>query len=61
MGMSLRQGDPLSPFLFLLVVEELNVMINYFAEARIFAGYDVGFKSTFRVSHIRFVDVTLIM
>jgi len=38
----LRQGDPLSPFLFLIAAEGLNVMMNALVEAGIFSGYKVG-------------------
>jgi len=40
----LRQGDPLSPFLFLIAVEGLNVMMNVLVEAGHFSGYKVGAK-----------------
>lgn len=36
-------------------------MINSSVETEIFVGSDVGFKSTFRISHIRFAANTLIM
>jgi hypothetical protein len=38
----LRQGDPLSPFLFLLVAEGLNVMMRAMVEGNKFSGYKVG-------------------
>jgi hypothetical protein len=38
----LRQDDLLSPFLFLIVAEELNFMINVMMEAGIFTGYKVS-------------------
>jgi len=38
----LRQGDPLSPFLFLLAAEGLNVVMKALVEANIFTGYSVG-------------------
>jgi len=38
----LRQGDLLSPFLFLLASEGLNVMMSEMVTANIFEGYSVG-------------------
>jgi hypothetical protein len=38
----LRQGDPLSPFLFLLAAEGLNVMMRAMVAGNQFAGYSVG-------------------
>jgi len=37
---SLRQGDPLSPFLFLLAAEGLNVMMSEMVSANICGGID---------------------
>jgi len=34
--------DPLSPFLFLLAAEGLNVMINSLVDNGLFSGYIVG-------------------
>jgi len=39
-------------FLFLISAEGLYVMINSFEEAGIFVGYDVGYESSLRISHI---------
>jgi len=38
----LRQGEPLSPFLFLLVAEDVNVMMKTMVENGLFTGYKVG-------------------
>jgi len=37
-----RQGDPLSPILFLLAVEGLNVTMNVMVGNGLFSGYNVG-------------------
>jgi hypothetical protein len=38
----LHQGDPLSPFLFLLAAEGLNVLMKAMVENNIFTGYRIG-------------------
>ncbi|MCI48432.1 RNA-directed DNA polymerase (Reverse transcriptase), partial [Trifolium medium] len=38
----LRQGDPLSPFLFLLAAEGLNVLMKATVERNLFTGYSIG-------------------
>lgn len=58
--MGLRQGDPLSPFLFLLVVEGFHVMMKSMVENNIFTGYRVGIHDHVVVSHLLFVDDTLL-
>jgi len=57
----LRQGDPLSPFLFLLAAEGLNVMMYAVVEADLFKGYGVGLTNFVVVSHLQFADDTLLL
>ena len=57
----LRQGDPLSPFLFLLATEGLNVMMKALIEAQSFTGYRVGGADSVVVSHLQFADDTLLI
>ena len=56
----LRQGDPLSPFLFILAIEALNVALVHARNNNIFQGIKVG-KDNINVSHIQFADDALIM
>jgi hypothetical protein len=49
----LRQGDPLSPFLFLLAAEGLNVMMSAMVERNMFTGYDVGEQESITISHLQ--------
>lgn len=48
-GRGLREGDPLSPFLFLIVAEGLNGMFNEAASLGFFEGYKAGELS---ISHL---------
>jgi hypothetical protein len=57
----LRQGDPLSPFLFLLGAEGLNVMMRAMVEGNRFLGYRVGGQGAVIVSHLQFTDDTLLL
>lgn len=56
----LRQGDPLSLFVFLLVAEGL-VMISASVEEDLFKGYGVGSTNSIVVSHFQFADDTLLL
>jgi len=47
----LRQGDPLSPFLFMLAVERLNIMMNAIVEAEMLSGYKVGREEAISITH----------
>ena len=52
LGRGLRQGDLLSPFLFLLAAEGLNVMMKAMVESALFCGYSVGSDNPVVVSHL---------
>ncbi|GKV40773.1 hypothetical protein SLEP1_g48376 [Rubroshorea leprosula] len=55
----LRQGDPLSPFLFLIVAEGLNGIINSAVSKSLFNGVQVG-SSNITISHLQFADDTIL-
>jgi len=57
----LRQGDPLSPFLFLIAAGGLNVMMKALVEAGLFSGYKVGANNHVSITHLQFVDDTLLI
>ncbi|RVX22996.1 putative mitochondrial protein [Vitis vinifera] len=54
----LRQGDPLSPFLFTLVADALSRMLMRAEERNMMEGFRVGRNRT-RVSHLQFADDTI--
>ncbi|GJW58510.1 putative RNA-directed DNA polymerase [Tanacetum coccineum] len=56
----LRQGDPLSPFLFILAVEALNVVLLEATNNNVFHGFHIG-KEKVHISHLQFADDALIM
>ncbi|XP_026398305.1 uncharacterized protein LOC113294100 [Papaver somniferum] len=55
----IRQGDPLSPFLFLLVGEALSFMIKQAQEHGLISGFQVAGRGRL-ISHLQFADDTLI-
>ncbi|XP_045830878.1 uncharacterized protein LOC123922177 [Trifolium pratense] len=57
----LRQGDSLSPFLFLMAAEGLHVLMEAMVERDLFTGYSVGEIAPVSVSHLQFADDTLLM
>jgi len=57
----LRQGDPLSPFIFLLAAEGLNVMMTLVVEAGLYHGYRVVTHDGISLSHLQFANDTLIL
>nr|GEZ29399.1 RNA-directed DNA polymerase, eukaryota [Tanacetum cinerariifolium] len=56
----LRQGDPLSSFLFIIVVEALHISLQVSKEINIFEGVEVG-HNKINISHLQFADDALIM
>lgn len=57
----LRQGDPLSPFLFMLVVECFNVIMDALVTNNIYTGYKVGGADGVSISHLQFADDIIIL
>lgn len=56
----LRQGDPLAPFLFLIVAEGLGGLVRRAVNQELFKGYVVG-EGGVQISHFEFADDTLII
>ena len=54
----LRQGDPLSPFLFSLVADVLSRMLKRAEERNMMECFRVG-RNRIRVSHLQFADDTI--
>lgn len=61
MKRGLRQGDPLSPFLFLLAAEGLNVLMSVAVNVNLFTGYLVGAQAPIMLPHLQFADDTLLI
>jgi len=57
----LRQDDPLFPFLFLLAAEGLNVMLNSPIAISRFTRYNDGNTTSIAISHLKFVNDTLLL
>jgi hypothetical protein len=51
----------LSPFLFLLAAEGLNVLMVAMVERNVFTGYSVSEFDPIFVSHLQFADDTLLL
>ncbi|GJS44955.1 RNA-directed DNA polymerase, eukaryota [Tanacetum coccineum] len=50
----LKQGDPLAPYLFILIMESLHLSLSRAIEAGIFKGIKIG--SSLNISHLFYVD-----
>jgi hypothetical protein len=55
----LRQGDPISPYLFLLCGEGFSALLNHFGGALVDRGIRVSFQSPW-INHLLFADDSLI-
>ncbi|GKU90659.1 hypothetical protein SLEP1_g4626 [Rubroshorea leprosula] len=55
----LRQGDPLSPFLFLIIAEGLNGLVTEAIKNGKLEGVEVGNRS-FSISHLQYADDTIL-
>ena len=55
----LRQGDPLSPFLFVFAAEVMNLMIKKAVSMNLWTGVDVS-KNGPNITHLQFADDTLL-
>ncbi|XP_071713233.1 uncharacterized protein [Rutidosis leptorrhynchoides] len=53
-----RQGDPLSPFLFILAAEGLNVLTKLAVRNNLFVGVEIG-HDKIPVSHLQYADDTI--
>jgi hypothetical protein len=58
-GRGLRQGDPLSPFIFLIVVEGLAGMMSKAVDIGTFKGYGISPNINFQI--LQFADDTILM
>ena len=58
MERGLRQGDPIAPFLFLIVAEGLGGLMRAAVHQNLFTGYKIG---EVVVSHIQYADDTLLI
>jgi hypothetical protein len=58
----IRQRDPLSPFLFVIIMETLSRMMTRAVEGGLFSGSQVGSldNNLLHISHLLFADDTLI-
>lgn len=52
----LRQGEPLSPFLFIIAMKGLSTMLDKAKQMQWINGYDVGRDRAVNISHLLYTD-----
>ncbi|XP_071704208.1 uncharacterized protein [Rutidosis leptorrhynchoides] len=57
-GRGVRQGDPLSPFLFILAAEGLNILTKAAFDRGLFKGVEIGGDKV-AISHLQYADDTM--
>ncbi|GJW49120.1 reverse transcriptase domain, reverse transcriptase zinc-binding domain protein [Tanacetum coccineum] len=60
MERGIRQGDPLSPFLYLIAAEGLNVTLKEAVSKGIYKGVQIGRERRASISHLQYADDTLV-
>lgn len=60
MERGLKQGDPLSPFLFLIVAEAMSVMMQEASNKGLFKGCSIG-SLKMELTHLQFADDSLFL
>jgi hypothetical protein len=59
MGRGLRQGDPLSPFLFIIAAEGFNIFMSKAVDSGRFSGYKFDGGDEY-FSHLQYADDTVL-
>lgn len=57
----LRQGDPMAPFLFLIVAEGLSGLMRSVVQKNLFKGYKVGGVEYTEISHLQYAGDSLLL